>query len=92
MFYAYIAKSCKTGKYYVGSCADIENRILGHNAGTTRSTKSGIPWKVIYSEGFESRSQAMKREKQIKSYHGGAAFKKLLASGEMPEWLKGTVC
>ena len=59
-------------------CQDIEVRLAQHNRGKTRSTKSGIPWVVIYSEEYNSRKEAYKRERQIKSYKGGNAFKKLI--------------
>ena len=36
-------------------------------------------WKVIYKEEFQTASEAKLREKIIKSYKGGNAFKKLIA-------------
>ncbi|PIY92779.1 MAG: endonuclease, partial [Candidatus Magasanikbacteria bacterium CG_4_10_14_0_8_um_filter_42_12] len=43
-----------------------------------RSTKSGVPWKLVYTELFNTKSDAYKREMQIKSYKGGNAFRELL--------------
>ena len=77
MNFVYILKN-ESGKYYVGSTSDIERRLYYHNAGKNRSTKNKGPWKLIYSEKHGDKRLALKREKQIKSYKGGNAFKKLL--------------
>ncbi|MCR4328635.1 MAG: GIY-YIG nuclease family protein [Patescibacteria group bacterium] len=80
MPYTYILKSEVTGKYYVGSCDNLGERLKKHNAGRNKSTKQGIPWKVVYSETFPTKQEAYKREFQIKRYKGGTAFKKLICS------------
>lgn len=49
MYYTYIIQSQKNGGFYIGSCHDIDIRIERHNAGATPSTKSGRPWKMVYS-------------------------------------------
>ena len=78
--YTYIIKSNITNKYYIGSTQNIEERLSQHNAGLTRSTKHGIPWKIIYYEVCLTKSESLKKEKLWKSYKGGNAFKKLLGS------------
>ncbi|MEW6652758.1 MAG: hypothetical protein AB1394_04720 [Bacteroidota bacterium] len=45
-----------------------------------KSTKAYVPWKIVYLEHFESKSEAFKREMQIKRYKSGNAFKKLICS------------
>ncbi len=67
MYYTYIIQSQKNGRFYIGSCHDIDVRIERHNAGATPSTKLGRPWKLIYSESYETNSEALKREREIKS-------------------------
>jgi len=79
MYWAYILKSEKTGKHYIGSTDDVEARLVRHNRGRNKSTKLGIPWKLIHSEPFPTKQEAYRREFQIKSYKGGTAFKKLIA-------------
>jgi len=44
--------------------------LLSHNAGKVKSTKSYLPWKLIYNEEFETRIEARKREKYLKSAAG----------------------
>lgn len=76
--FVYILQSLKDHKYYIGESSDIEARLLFHNAGKQRSTKNRIPFILIIVEQFENRQQAQAREKEIKSWKGGNAFKKLI--------------
>ena len=64
--FVYILYSISRDPYYVGSTSDLEERLNRHNAGATTSTKSGRPWKVVYSEEFLTRSDSLKRENEIK--------------------------
>jgi putative endonuclease len=58
------------GSYYYGHCNDIGKRLKRHNAGKVRSTKAYRPWKLIYTEEFETKSEAYKREQYFKSIDG----------------------
>ena len=68
MFHLYILLSEKTNKFYIGSTGNLEDRFTRHNGGRSNATKFGIPWKLIYSEEFETRSEAIKRELEVKSW------------------------
>ncbi|MDD2656133.1 MAG: GIY-YIG nuclease family protein [Patescibacteria group bacterium] len=57
-------------KFYVGITNRERERLDEHNRGQTFSTKKYLPWKVIYMEEFETKSQAMKRETYLKSING----------------------
>ena len=70
MFYTYVLQSEKNGTYYYGHSIDLDNRIKKHNQGKVRYTKPGRPWKVIYCETFDSKSEAYKRELFFKSIGG----------------------
>ena len=76
--FVYILQSLKDGRYYVGETSDVNARLLFHNAGKQRSTKSRIPFRLIHVEEYATREEALKRERQIKSWKGGMAFKKLI--------------
>ena len=78
MYFVYIIKSIKDGGHYIGSTPDIEHRLAYHNSGRQRSTKHRVPFILIYSETYSNKSEAEMRERQIKAYKGGEAFKKLL--------------
>ncbi len=78
MYYVYILQSTSFGRYYVGSTGDIARRLLEHNSGSTHSTKPFRPWVLVYQEELATKTDARKRENQIKRYKGGRAFHQLL--------------
>lgn len=57
-------------RYYVGITTDTVRRVREHNNGGAKSTRAFGPWKLIYSEEFESRSEACKREWNLKNSKG----------------------
>ncbi len=77
-YFTYILQSEKDGKYYIGSTKNLDKRIYSHNRGSVASTKNRRPLELVLYEEFNSRSGAIKRERQIKNYKGGEAFKLLL--------------
>jgi putative endonuclease len=70
MYTVYLLKSQKNGQYYIGQCRDIADRIKRHNRGASLSTKSGLPWTVVYTEEFATRGEAVRREQFLKSPKG----------------------
>jgi putative endonuclease len=65
-FYVYILKCCD-GSFYTGYTKDLEARTKLHQDGNgARYTKSHKPEKLAYYETYDSRSKAMKREREIK--------------------------
>ncbi|RJQ58054.1 MAG: GIY-YIG nuclease family protein [Stygiobacter sp.] len=70
MFYVYALYSSKFNKIYIGQTCDLTSRLIEHNSGKSFYTKRFIPWEIIYTEEFETRGEAMKREKQLKSQKG----------------------
>ncbi|OGK37230.1 hypothetical protein A3F03_04650 [Candidatus Roizmanbacteria bacterium RIFCSPHIGHO2_12_FULL_41_11] len=78
MYTVYVICSKKTKKYYTGYTADIEKRLKAHNSGKNRSTRVGKPWILSYCEYYELKEDAWNRERQLKKYKTGEAFKKLI--------------
>ena len=66
VYYTYILKKPKTGKYYCGQTNNVHSRLGRHNDAQVKSTKNGIPWTLIYFKEVASRTEAMALEKQIK--------------------------
>ncbi len=67
MYYVYILE-CRDGTLYVGSTNDIDKRVSVHNAGKgAKYTRGRIPVALRYSEVFETKGEALKREMAIKS-------------------------
>lgn len=64
--YVYILK-CKDNSFYTGWTTDLSKRIQRHNLGLgAKYTRSRRPVELIYFETFENKSEALKREYQIK--------------------------
>lgn len=61
---------CARGAFYTGMTSDLPARIKRHNSGRgAKSVKAlGLPVVLVYNEEVASRSAALKREAQIKSY------------------------
>ena len=78
MYYVYIIQSEADGKLYKGFTTDVGKRIKAHNRGEVKSTKHRRPFKLIHQEGYQSRSEALKREKFLKSFKGGKTLKNIL--------------
>lgn len=67
-FYFYLAR-CADQSLYAGSCSDLAARAAKHNAGTgAKYTRSHRPVKIIYSEEFPTRSEALRREAEVKRW------------------------
>lgn len=65
-FYVYIAR-CNDGTLYTGYAVDLKEREKKHNEGDgARYTRGRGPVEIVYSEEFETKSEAMKREYAIK--------------------------
>ena len=67
MYVVYILYSSSIDKYYVGYTNDIERRLSEHNRKKGKYTDGGIPWRLVHHEEYKSKSEAMNREKTIKS-------------------------
>jgi len=74
MYFVYILLSEKDSNRYLGFTKNIEKRLNDHNSGLVKSTRSRRPFKLIYYEKFESKSEALKREKEIKAKKGKFIF------------------
>ena len=77
MFYAYVLKSTSKDFYYKGHCEDLEQRLKEHNSGMTQSIKPYIPFTIVYFEMFETRAEAINREKYFKSAAGRRYLNKI---------------
>ena len=66
-YYVYILR-CKDGSYYTGHAKNVKKRFGMHKKGLgARYTRVHEPEKLVYIEEFESRGEAMRRERRIKT-------------------------
>lgn len=64
--YTYILE-CADGSLYTGYTPDLEKRLETHNAGKgAKYTRGRRPVKLVYSEEYNTKEEAMRREYQIK--------------------------
>jgi putative endonuclease len=70
MFYVYVLKSLRDGIRYVGSGEDYQERLRRHNKGDYRFSKGHRPWKLVYTESYQTRVEAVRRERFLKTGHG----------------------
>jgi putative endonuclease len=70
MFHVYVLRSTKTGRRYVGSCEDLDERLRRHNLGHSKATRHGVPLTLMHSETFCNRAEATRKERYYKSGRG----------------------
>ena len=66
MFHVYVLRSTKTGRRYVGSCKNVEDRLRRHNAGHSKATRHGTRWVLAHFESFSNRAEAIRKEQYYK--------------------------
>ncbi len=71
MFEVYALYSEAYDKIYIGYSSDADTRLKYHNEIAKKGyTIKFRPWKIVHREQFETKSEAMHREQQLKSYQG----------------------
>ncbi|MDD5574984.1 MAG: GIY-YIG nuclease family protein, partial [Candidatus Omnitrophica bacterium] len=66
MHYVYIIRSQKNHRFYIGSAKNVPDRIKQHERSETKSLKNKGPFEIDHIEEFFTKTEALKREKQIK--------------------------
>jgi putative endonuclease len=79
MFYTYLLKSKKYGKFYTGSTNDLRKRLKEHNGGKSNYTKKYIPYELIYYEACLNEQDARSRELYLKTGMGKRYLKNRLS-------------
>lgn len=65
-YFVYILK-CRDGSFYTGYTINLEQRLKCHNNGTaSKYTRARLPVEYVYTEGYDNKSIALKREVAIK--------------------------
>ncbi|MCA9392377.1 GIY-YIG nuclease family protein [candidate division WWE3 bacterium] len=77
-YYVYVLQSIKDKSLYIGFTEDLKRRLNEHNSGKNISTKKSLPHKIIFYEAFLDKSDALNREKYLKSGWGHRSIKTLL--------------
>ena len=78
MEYVYILRSLTDTNFYVGTTNNLQQRFAKHSEGSVPSTKDRRPLKLIYYEACLNRTDAMRREKYLKTAWGKRYIKNRL--------------
>ena len=78
----YALRSAKDGKRYTGVTFDLRRRPREHNSGGVRSTRGRRTLVLVYTEAFQTRGQALARERYFKTPEGGALKQRLVSGRE----------
>ena len=78
MFTVYVIRSKSTGRLYKGQAENVQQRLWQHETGMARYTRGRGPWELVLREDYQTRAEAMSREKWLKI-------------GKGREWLKAAL-
>jgi putative endonuclease len=81
MFSVYIIFSASIDQYYVGHTQNLEERLFRHNNSGSKATKKAADWTLKYTQPFDSRSEAMKHEIEIKAKKSRKFIESLITKG-----------
>ena len=71
MHFVYLLKSLKDNTLYLGCTSNLKKRIIEHNQGKADYSQKHIPWKLVYFEGYYSKTDAFGREQKLKLHAQG---------------------
>ncbi len=66
MYFVYVLQNAE-GRLYIGFTSDLEKRVRRHEKGEAGWTRSRGPWTLVYHEAYADRSEALRRERVLKS-------------------------
>jgi len=65
-------------RYYVGYASNIEDRMQKHLSNHNGYTSKAKDWVIVYKENFDTKAEAYKRERQIKSWKSRKKIEELV--------------
>ena len=75
----YILYSSSLNKYYIGYTSNLPDRIRKHTTNHKGFTGRSADWELKWSEVYEIKIDAMKREKQIKNWKSRNLIENLIS-------------
>ncbi|WP_424964245.1 GIY-YIG nuclease family protein [Ekhidna sp.] len=77
-YWVYMLRSEKDRSFYIGYTSNLENRVKKHQLGYSRYTRTKRPWKLVYFETFDLKSEAIKRERFLKDQKNTTFYESLI--------------
>ena len=81
-YYLYILQSLSADKFYIGVSENPDRRLVYHNSIEKGFTSRYRPWKLVFTQAFDSKSDALKAERKLKSWKSKVMIRKVI-SGEI---------
>jgi putative endonuclease len=81
VYTVYILYSASRDRYYIGQTEDLGRRLDEHNSGYSKSTKSGIPWDLVFTCEFQDRCEAVRYEHVLKQMKSRRHIERLVRPG-----------
>jgi len=78
MHYVYVLRSLSDDKLYAGATGNLKKRVDEHNKGQEPATRDRVPFELIYYEACQSKYDALRREKYLKTTYGKIYLKNRL--------------
>lgn len=69
-YYVYVLRNAESKRLYTGYTSDLRKRLTEHSNGKSVYTRYNGPYELIYYEACLNSSDAMMREKYLKSGTG----------------------
>ena len=78
MYFVYILQSRTTGRFYIGQCDHLIERFREHQRGASQATRSRGPWWMPYYEIHPTRTDALRRERELKAKKSAVSIRRLI--------------
>ncbi|NIF06966.1 GIY-YIG nuclease family protein [Chryseobacterium sp. Tr-659] len=83
MCYCYILYSKFLDKYYIGHSSEaLQERLRRHLSNHKGFTSKAKDWDIVYFETFKTKSEAYKREQEIKAWKSKTKIQKLINNSD----------
>ena len=77
-FTVYILFSEIKNRYYIGFTSNIDDRLKRHNQKSKGFTGNVDDWKLVYTENYPTKEEAVQRELKIKSWKSKIKIQELI--------------
>ena len=81
-YYVYILYSAQLDLFYIGSSQNPEKRLTKHLANHNGFTGKAKDWRICFKETFPGKTEAQKRERQLKNWKNRERIQQLIAQGQ----------
>jgi len=81
MYVVYALYSRKLDRLYIGQTKDLTKRLDEHQRGLSFYTRRSDDWDLIHTEDLTTRTQAMRREKELKTSRGRQFLRRIISGG-----------